>query len=109
MGAKNTTVFILLFVTGILLILALFLTDRIARRHIRIIYEMFEDNKSHTQQMNDLNLSWRDILQYLSKNPDRADKFVADVKDKFFQSSCELKQPSIDYAKLLDAYRPVFT
>ncbi len=109
MAAKNTTVFVFLFVIGILLILALFLTDKIARGQIRFIYEMIEDKKSQTEQMNALNLSWRDILEYLSKNPDKGGTFVADVKDKFFQPSCEFKQPSIDYAKLLDTYRPVFT
>lgn len=109
MAAKSMTVFIFLFVIGVLLILALFLTDKMARGQIGFIYERFQDEKSRTQQMDDLNGSWRAILQYLSKNPDKAGVFVADIKDKFFQSNCEFKQPSIDYAKLPDTYRPVFT
>ena len=109
MGANHTTVFVVLFVIGILLILALFLTDRIARRQMEIIYERFEDAPSRSQQMDNLNISWRTILQYLHDNPDKAGLFVADVKEKFFQPSCEFKQPSIDYAKLPDTYRPVFT
>lgn len=109
MAAKNTTVFVFLFVIGILLILALFLTDKMARGQIAFIYEGFEDKKSRTEQMNDLNGSWRAILQYLSDNPDKSGLFVADIKEKFFQNDCEFKQPRIDYAKLPDTYRPVFT
>jgi hypothetical protein len=109
MLAKNTTVFVILFVIGVLLILALFLTDKIARRQIVLFYEGFEDKKPRSQQMDELNGSWRAILQYLSENPDKGGLFVADIKEKFFENSCEFKQPSIDYAKLPDMYRPVFT
>ena len=109
MAAKNTTVFVFLFVIGVLLILALYLTDKMARGQIAFIYEHFEDKKITTDQLNDLNGSWRSILQYLSNNPDKAGLFVADIKEKFFQSNCEFKQPRIDYAKLPDTYRPVFT
>ena len=55
--------------------------------------KQFEDKKSRTDQMNELNGSWRSILQYLSDNPDKAGLFVADIKEKFFQSDCEFKQP----------------
>lgn len=109
MTAKNTSVFVLLFAIGVLLILALYMTDRVARGQLKILYERFEDKKSRSQQMDELNGSWRGILQYLSENPDKAGLFVADVKEKFFQTGCEFKQPSIDYAKLPDTYRPVFT
>ena len=102
---KNTTVFIFLFTIGILLILALYVTNRAASIH----RDGFEDKKSRSQQMDDLNVSWRTILQYLSENPDKAGVFVADVKDKFFEDSCQFKQPRIDYSKLPDTYRPVFT
>jgi hypothetical protein len=109
MSAKNTTVFVFLFVIGILLILALFITDKIARRQILFWYEGFEGQSAKSQQLDDLNVSWRTILQYLSENPDKAGTFVADVKEKFFQDGCEFKQPRIDYAKLPETYRPVFT
>jgi hypothetical protein len=109
MGANHITVFVVLFVIGILLIVALFLTDRIARRQLELIYERFDGTPSRNQQMDELNGSWRAILQYLSDNPAKAGLFVADVKEKFFQSTCSFKQPSIDYAKLPDTYRPVFT
>ena len=109
MVTGSTTVFVILFVTGVLLILALFVTDKLARRQIRLVYENFAGQSEKSQQLDDLNVSWRTILQYLSENPDKSGLFVADVKQKFFQDSCEFKQPSIDYAKLPETYRPVFT
>lgn len=109
MATDSTTVFVILFVTGVLLIFALFVTDKLARRHIRLMYENFAGQSDKSQQLDDLNGSWRAILQYLSENPDKGGLFVADVKQKFFQDSCEFKQPRIDYAKLPETYRPVFT
>jgi hypothetical protein len=53
--------------------------------------------------------NWRAILEYVQKNPDKAAPFLADMKAKFFDPSCGLKQPRIDFAHLGDSYQPIFT
>lgn len=53
--------------------------------------------------------NWRAILEYVQKNPDKAAPFLADMKTKFFDPSCGLKQPRIDFAHLGDSYQPIFT
>ena len=53
--------------------------------------------------------NWRAILEYVQKNPDKAAPFLADMKAKFFDPSCGLKQPRIDFAHLADSYQPIFT
>ncbi len=52
---------------------------------------------------------WRAILTYVQKNPDKAAPFLADMKNKFFDSSCGIKQPRIDFEHLADSYQPIFT
>ena len=53
--------------------------------------------------------NWRAILEYVQKNPDKAAPFLADMKTKFFDPSCGLKQPRIDFEHLADSYQPIFT
>ena len=53
--------------------------------------------------------NWRAILEYVQKNPDKAAPFLADMKNKFFDSSCGIKQPRIDFEHLADSYQPIFT
>ncbi len=53
--------------------------------------------------------NWRAILEYVQKNPDKAAPFLADMKAKFFDSACGIKQPRIDFAHLGDTYQPIFT
>jgi hypothetical protein len=52
---------------------------------------------------------WRSILEYVQKNPDKAAPFLADMKAKFFDASCGIKQPRIDFAHLADSYQPIFS
>lgn len=53
--------------------------------------------------------NWRAILEYVQKNPTKAAPFLADMKSKFFDTSCGIKQPRIDFAHLADSYQPIFT
>jgi hypothetical protein len=53
--------------------------------------------------------NWRAILEYVQKNPDKAAPFLADMKTKFFNSSCGIKQPRIDFEHLAESYQPIFT
>lgn len=53
--------------------------------------------------------NWRAILEYVQKNPTKAAPFLADMKAKFFDTSCGIKQPRIDFAHLADSYQPIFT
>lgn len=55
------------------------------------------------------NICWRSLLQYLEKHPENAHILLNDMKQKFFQPSCEFKQPSIDFAKVAEEYRPIFS
>lgn len=64
--------------------------------------------KGSSAQLDVLNANWRSILEYLSQNPDKSFTFIADIKDKFFDDSCSIKQPRIDFTNLVNEYRPVF-
>lgn len=65
--------------------------------------------KGKSSQLDTLNGNWRAILDYVSANPEKAQVFIADVKEKFFGDDCQLKQPRIDFQNLANTYRPVFT
>lgn len=54
------------------------------------------------------NVNYRSLLKYVQENPASAFTFLADLKSKFFDESCQLKQPRIDFASLEADYRPVF-
>ena len=60
------------------------------------------------QKAAEANVNYRSVLKYLQENPANAFTFLADVKAKFFDDSCRLKEPRIDFAKLEAEYRPVF-
>jgi hypothetical protein len=55
------------------------------------------------------NICWRSLLQYLEKHPENAHILLNDMKQKFFQPTCEFKQPSIDFTKVAEEYRPIFS
>ncbi len=61
------------------------------------------------KEAEELNVCWRTILNYMSKNPTKIGPFLQDIKDKFFEPSCELKQPRIPLNELPDMYRPIFS
>ena len=61
------------------------------------------------KEAEELNVCWRTILNYMSKNPTKISPFLQDIKDKFFEPSCQLKQPSIPLSELPDMYRPIFS
>lgn len=54
------------------------------------------------------NVNYRSLLKYVQDNPASAFTFLADLKSKFFDESCRLKEPRIDFASLEADYRPVF-
>ena len=57
----------------------------------------------------ELNGCWRTILTYLQANPSKAMPFLNFLKANFFNSSCELRQPRIQFETLADHYQPIFT
>lgn len=60
------------------------------------------------QKAAEANVNYRSVLKYIQDNPANAFTFLADVKAKFFDDSCRLKEPRIDFASLEADYRPVF-
>lgn len=64
--------------------------------------------KKHSDSsIDELNIGYRHILQYISKNPEGGYEFIKDVKEKFFEPDAEIKR-QIQFSKLADMYRPVF-
>ena len=61
-----------------------------------------------SQKAAEANVNYRSLLKYVQENPASAFTFLADLKSKFFDESCQLKQPRIDFASLEADYRPVF-
>jgi hypothetical protein len=64
--------------------------------------------KQDTAAIDQANVNYRSLLQFVEANPDRSFKFIADLKTKFFDDSCKIKQPRIDFANLAATYQPVF-
>ncbi len=52
---------------------------------------------------------WRSILTFVQEHPEKAPAFLADMKAKFFDADCSLKQPRIDFANLANSYQPIFS
>jgi hypothetical protein len=52
---------------------------------------------------------WRSILTFVQEHPEKAPAFLADMKAKFFDADCALKQPRIDFANLASSYQPIFS
>jgi hypothetical protein len=52
---------------------------------------------------------WRSILMFVQEHPEKAPAFLADMKAKFFDADCGLKQPRIDFANLATSYQPIFS
>jgi hypothetical protein len=57
----------------------------------------------------ELNGCWRKILSYLQANPGKAMPFLNFAKANFFNSSCGIRQPRIQFETLADQYQPIFT
>ena len=57
----------------------------------------------------ELNGCWRSILTYLQAHPGKAMPFLNVLKANFFNSSCSLRQPRIQFESLADQYQPIFT
>ncbi len=93
----------------IVLMLALYIsyTDKV--ESYMNVPEMIDltKRKHSDQSIDELNIGYRHILQYISKNPEGGYEFIKDVKDKFFEPDTEIKK-TIDFPKLADMYRPVF-
>lgn len=53
-------------------------------------------------QLDELNINYRLMLQYIQQNPDRSIPFIKDVQSKFCSSD------NIKFNSLLDNYSPVF-
>jgi hypothetical protein len=101
-AVRNIHMYITLFIIGVVLIIALYYTNK-------LLMEGFASDVSSAAKLDMMNMNWRIMLKYMSDNPEKAMPFITDVKSKFFSDTCELKQPKIDYANLMDSYRPVFT
>ena len=54
------------------------------------------------------NVNYRSVLQFVQNNPEKSFKFIDDLKAKFFDESCKIKQPRIDFSQLAATYQPVF-
>jgi len=52
---------------------------------------------------------WRSILTFVQEHPEKAPAFLADMKAKFFDADCGIKQPRIDFANLANSYQPIFS
>jgi hypothetical protein len=93
----------------ITLIMILYISYRDKVESYMNVPEMIDlTKKKHTDSsIDELNVGYRHILQYISKNPEGGYEFIKDIKDKFFEPDTEIKR-RIDFSKLADMYRPVF-
>lgn len=44
----------------------------------------------------DANMNYTSLLLFLKKNPDKSVKFITDIKNKFFDDSCTVKNINFD-------------
>lgn len=98
-----------IFLATILLYIMIYLFHYTKEGFVTIPTMTIPAGNQQSAALDTLNGNWRSILDYLSKNPEKALPFITDVKDKFFSDTCSLKQPRIDFQNLANTYRPVFT
>lgn len=104
----------MLFIGLSILFLVVFLAITVQLRRVPegfvVIPDMGIPAGSNTEgkEAEELNVCWRSILNYMSKNPTKIAPFLQDIKDKLFEPSCQLKQPTIPLKELPDMYRPIF-
>ncbi len=56
-------------------------------------------NKKSNPEKNSANNNYASILMYIKNNPSNSFKFIQDIKQKFFDSSCSIKS-DIDFNKI---------
>jgi uncharacterized membrane protein len=76
-----------------------------------LLYKPYEYFVNYPQQINPLevqksnpeaitaNNNYASILMYIQKNPDSSVKFISDIKQKFFNDSCTVKD-NIDFKSI---------
>ena len=105
----------MLFIGLAILFLVVFLAITVQLRRVPEGFVVIPDMSipagvaTEGKEAEELNICWRSILNYMSKNPTKIAPFLQDIKDKLFEPSCQLKQPSIPLSELPDMYRPIFT
>ena len=51
---------------------------------------------SDASDASDANMNYTSLLLFLKKNPDKSVKFITDIKKKFFDESCTVKNINFD-------------
>ena len=51
---------------------------------------------SNASDASDANMNYTSLLLFLKKNPDKSVKFITDIKKKFFDESCTVKNINFD-------------
>ena len=51
---------------------------------------------SNASDASDANMNYTSLLLFLKKNPDKSVKFITDIKNKFFDESCTVKNINFD-------------
>ena len=51
---------------------------------------------STASDASDANMNYTSLLLFLKKNPDKSVKFITDIKNKFFDESCTVKNINFD-------------
>ena len=51
---------------------------------------------STASDASDANMNYTSLLLFLKKNPDKSVKFITDIKKKFFDESCTVKNINFD-------------
>ena len=51
---------------------------------------------STASDASDANMNYTSLLLYLKKHPDKSVKFITDIKNKFFDESCTVKNINFD-------------
>ncbi len=57
------------------------------------------DNNTSSNEAAAANNNYASLLLFIQQNPDKSAKFITDIRDKFFKSSCEVKD-MIDFANI---------
>lgn len=65
-----------------------------------IMIEPFDSNPlgavKTDSDASDANMNYTSLLLFLKKNPDKSVKFITDIKNKFFDDSCTVKNINFD-------------
>jgi hypothetical protein len=105
----NIGIAVWIILLNIVLLIILYIKSHTMYKYVYNVYiESYEDSiKKSDPDANDANINYALLLNYIKNNPSNANKFINDIRQRFFRSDCSTKS-IIDYNSLTSNVSMVF-